>query len=71
MKNNKTKYNVYSPDGFTISRDDTYNSLEEAVDAFMLWVQRYEEQGYYSSVEYGRIPLELLIYFCDFVELDG
>lgn len=64
----KKRYIVLSPDGFTIHPTDTYRSLKDAKDAFIEWKKRYENQGYYSSSRYGRIPLEDLEDFCEFVE---
>lgn len=61
------KFNVLSPDGFTISFDDQYNTKEEAEAALNLWITRYEHQGYYSSVNYGRIPLNELKSYCKFI----
>ena len=56
-----TKYEVLSPDGFTIEFDRPYyTSKEKAFEAFDKWKERYNRQGYYSSNQYGRIPLEEL-----------
>jgi hypothetical protein len=53
-----TKYEVLSPDGFTIEFDRPYyTSKEKAFEAFDKWKERYKVQGYYSSNN-GRIPLE-------------
>ena len=53
-----TKYEVLSPDGFTIEFDRPYYiSKKKALEAFDRWKKRYEVQGYYSSNN-GRIPLE-------------
>jgi hypothetical protein len=55
-----TKYEVLSPDGFTIEFDRPYyTSQEKAFEAFDKWKERYRRQGYYSSNN-GRIPLEEL-----------
>jgi hypothetical protein len=60
------KYQVISPDGFTIEADKPYyTSKKRAVEAFKKWVGRYERQGYYSS-NAGRINLKDLEYFCTF-----
>jgi hypothetical protein len=64
----RKKYDVISPDGFSISFDKTYGTIEEAKSAFIEWKKRYESQGYYSS-NYGRIPLNELEENCRFVEL--
>lgn len=54
-----TKFQVLSPDGFTIEFDKPYYpSKKKAFEAFDKWKKRYEVQGYYSSNEYGRILLE-------------
>ena len=55
------KYQVLSPDGFTIEFDKMYYpSKEKAVEAFQKWKKRYEGQGYYSSPTNGRIPIDQL-----------
>lgn len=60
-----TKYFVYSPDNFTIDPNyGYYTSKKKAMDAFEQWKQRYERQGYYSSNDYGRIPLDSLQSYC-------
>lgn len=58
------QYEVISPDGFSIEMDAVYNSLIEATQALDKWSKRYEHQGYYSSVKYGRIPLDELNQYC-------
>jgi Mn-containing catalase len=66
----KKKYQVLSPDGFTIERDVThYESWDKALNAFNEWKKRYEPQGYYSSTKHGRIHLDDLIDFCEFIIL--
>ena len=58
--NKSQQFQVLSPDGFTIEHDPySYNSEEEAKIALKKWMQRYNEQGYYSSNN-GRIPLDEL-----------
>jgi hypothetical protein len=64
----KQKYNVLSPDGFTIHHSDTYDTVEEAKIALYEWMERYKTQGYYSSVN-GRIPLNELENNCKIIEL--
>ena len=55
------KYEVLSPDRITIEFDKPYYvSKEKAFKAFDKWKKRYELQGYYSSNDHGRIPLEEL-----------
>lgn len=64
------KIQVLSPDGFTIERDKAhYPSMKKAMEAFNNWKKRYESQGYYSSNDYGRIHLDDLVDFCQFIPL--
>ena len=58
------QFDVYSPDGFAIHREDTYPSREVAEQKLKEWVKQYEHQGYYSSVKYGRIPLNEIKDYC-------
>jgi hypothetical protein len=59
------RYQVISPDGFTIEFDVwAYPSKKKAKEAFEKWKERYTRQGYYSSVKYGRIPLAELENYC-------
>jgi hypothetical protein len=69
MKKSSTKYDVLSPDGFSIDAVETYSSPKEARDAFNDWKKRYEQQGYYSSMNYGRIPLTELKHYIKIVKL--
>lgn len=64
----KTKYNILSPDGFSIEFNKTYSSIEKAKKAFENWKKRFEAQGYYSS-NGGRINLEDLEQHCTLVEV--
>ncbi len=64
------KFDIISPDGFSIHREDTYNSKDEAKIAFDKWKEGYTTQGYYSSVKYGRIPLAELEDYCKLIELN-
>ena len=66
----KKQFDVISPDGFSIHFSDTYNTREEAMNAFFEWKKRYEQQGYYSSNK-GRIPLDELENHCRIVEVDA
>jgi hypothetical protein len=63
-KKKDLKLVVISPDGFPISRDETYPSPFAAIRAFVRWRENYRFQGYYSSMK-GRIPLEDLHYYCE------
>lgn len=61
-------YDAISPDGFSISRDDTYATPDEARLAISDWAKRYEWQGFYSTARRERIPLEELPGRCRIVE---
>jgi hypothetical protein len=61
-------FDVYSPDGFAIHREETYPSIEVAQQKLKEWVKRYEFQGYYSSNK-GRIPLDELESCCKIVRI--
>ena len=61
---------VISPDGFSISRDQLYPTKKAALAAFEEWKKGYERQGYYSSVKYGRIPLDELQEYCQLKEIN-
>jgi len=69
MKAKKEKFDVISPDGFSIHFSDTYSSEDEAKLALKKWVKQYELQGYYSSVN-GRIPLSELESHCKIINLN-
>ncbi len=62
------KFDVISPDGFSIDRVATYKTEEEAKKAFDVWAKRFEHQGYYSSGR-GRIPLADLFDYCEIVPI--
>jgi hypothetical protein len=64
MKNPREKFVILSPDGFPIERDKAYyRSLNELHTAFVIWKERFQMQGYYSSNR-GRIPLDCLLEEC-------
>ena len=65
----RKKYNVLSPDGFSISFNEIYPSKKKALEAFEEWKNSYNQQGYYSSRNYGRIPLEELEKYCQLIEV--
>ena len=65
----KQKFDVISPDGFSIHFSDTYKTKEDAITAFCEWKKRYETQGYYSSTKYGKIPLDELENYCQIVKI--
>ena len=62
------KYDVLSPDGFSIEFGKTYDSIDEAKKAFKTWKKRYKTQGYYSC-RGEQIPLKYLEEYCTLQEL--
>jgi len=62
------QFEVFSPDGFAISREETYPSREVAEQKLQEWVKRYEFQGYYSSNK-GIITLDELASRCKIIEV--
>jgi len=59
----KSRIDVISPDGISISREETYANMTEARKAFNKWKKGFEFQGYYGTVKGGqrvRIPLDQL-----------
>lgn len=63
------KYDVLSPDGFSIHFSDTYTSKKKAKEAAEKWAEGYKRQGYYSSVRYGRIAIEEILDYCKLIEI--
>tara|TARA_R110000803_G_scaffold78075_3_gene143139 strand:- start:14915 stop:15121 length:207 start_codon:yes stop_codon:yes gene_type:complete len=63
------KFDIISPDGFSIHMSDTYKTPEKAWKAFEAWKGRYSAQGYYSS-NAGRIPLDQLKDSCSLVTVN-
>jgi hypothetical protein len=65
----KKKYDVISPDGFSIRIGvPLFSSIKERDEYFKKWKYRYKGQGYYSS-NTGRIPLDDLKDYCQFIEV--
>ena len=70
MRKNKVskKWRILSPDGFPIEFGVShYTSSKKMMESFEKWKQRYELQGYYSTIEDGRriqIPLDELFGYC-------
>ena len=57
------KYDLLSPDGFSIDREETYPTMKAARTAFKEWKKQFEHQGYYGTVQNGQriqIPLNEL-----------
>jgi hypothetical protein len=69
-KMKRNRYQVLSPDGFTLERDvPHYSSKEKAIEAYSAWAERYKSQGYYSSAKHGRIHLLDLYDYCQFNQI--
>ena len=64
----KVRYDVISPDGFSINREGTYPSVAAAKKGLAEWAKRYERQGYYASVR-GRIAIEDIPAYSRIVEV--
>lgn len=63
------QFDVFSPDGFAIDREETYPSREVAEQKLDEWVKRYETQGYYSMSDRTRLPLSELKDHCRIVQI--
>ena len=61
------KWNILSPDGFEISRED-FKTKKEALSYFDKWKNGFKRQGYYSSNR-GRIDLEDLDDCCRVIKV--
>lgn len=58
-------YRVFSPDGLEFHPTHMFTSEEEAWEAFENdYKNRFEPQGYYSTVNHTRIPLDELKNYC-------
>ena len=69
MSKKQKRYDILSPDGFSIFFDKTYKTKEDAMTHFFEWKKRYERQGYYSA-NFGRIPLDELEQHCELIQVD-
>lgn len=69
-KSKAKKYQILSPDGFTIDCNVSYyKSIKQAKEALKNWLQRYKVQGYYSSTRYGQIDLLDIEDYCQLITL--
>lgn len=62
------KYDVISPDGFSINRNGYYKTKKEAEKAKAEYPNRFKQQGYYSSIR-GQIALDELPNYCRIIRL--
>ena len=58
------KYRILSPDGFDIRMDKISYTEKQVPKELDNFTKRYERQGYYSSVRYGKISLDDISYYC-------
>jgi hypothetical protein len=65
-----TKYDVLSPDGFSISFDEVWGTEQDAKNALKGWIKNYERQGYYRTGSGERIPLDELETWCNIVPIE-
>lgn len=66
----RKRYDVISPDGFTIRIGvPPFTSITQRNRYFQQWKNRFKAQGYYSSVQHGKIDLLDLSDFCEWIEL--
>lgn len=61
------KFRILSPDGFDIRMDKHTYTEKQVPQELENFVKRYERQGYYSSVKYGRIHLLDIADYCSVV----
>lgn len=64
----KLKYQIVSPDGFSINTEGGFSSKKKGMEYFKTWKKRFEAQGYYSA-NYGRVHLLDLQDECQFVTI--
>ena len=61
------RYRILSPDGFPFTMEDETYTKNQVSKALKNFVNRYEKQGYYSSVKYGRIHILDIPDYCEIV----
>lgn len=61
------EWQVIGPDDLEITPDN-FSSVEEAYEGMYAFIERFRQQGYYSSVN-GRIPVDILQRYCRIVML--
>jgi hypothetical protein len=61
------KFDILSPDGFSIKPTGFFNKPETAWKYFETWKRRFELQGYYSTGSRERIPLDVLKDYCKLI----
>lgn len=64
-------FDSVSPDGFSFFTDIVFHDVESAKKATKeLITERYTAQGYYSTADRNRIPLNEVIDHCSFPAID-
>jgi hypothetical protein len=53
-KAKKQKFDILSPDGFSIFPGRTYTTDEEIEKGLEEWKERFKTQGYYSTCRHGQ-----------------
>jgi predicted lipid carrier protein YhbT len=64
----KTMYDVLSPDGIPITCEP-FKSQKKAAKYGFEWCKRFEQQGYYSTSRWEKIPVEDLPHYLDLVRV--
>lgn len=63
------KYDLLTPDGFSINPSKTYTTPKQILMAFNDWKKQFEKQGYYSH-EGEKIPLVDLENYCNVIQIN-
>jgi len=64
-------YDILSPDGFSISMVETWETEKLAEIALTEWVNRYSAQGYYSTSDRTKIPFEEIKINCTIIKIES
>lgn len=62
------KYNVISPDGFTI-RQENFASKKKANEYLLEWIKRYQKQKWYSKFDGTKIPWTKIPFHCQITKI--
>ena len=69
MSHSQKLFTVLSPDGFSIYHDFKPQPRKEAENDLRLWIERYRQQGYYSTSNRTIIELDDIFDSCRFIEV--
>ena len=64
-----SKYQIFSPDGITIQKTESYKTKKEALQDLERFKDQYRKQGFYSSAKYGKIHPSDIQDYCTFIIL--